>query len=1603
MIWVVIIGLLVPAFQTNGTVQAADSGEWTDVGGKSNQNSLSQTSIQMRVDSGGTPYLLVGGHLKKYINNEWEDMGDPFYDEGVVPLKLAKLQLYEEKGQVIPYVLYDTLVSDSGLHLVKQIDGKWIPVGANLPDDYYESSSWIGVDFAITAAGTPYVLFHKRFIYNNAADSNDVTLYKYTGPDDEWTIAADSNTNPDYWDNTAEYAVSIVSSGETLYMNFTGLQGPLKVMSYDDTNKLQVLSNENPGVPYIRFGPLYIQGNKIYTAWVERINSGGNKYTVRVKSYNMSNQTWTDYENPVTNVSGSNSTHGTVLVSAGNNGPIISYNQEIFRYFDGSWIKVGGSLPNQARQILVDSSERMYSLLFIQESQYYYGKVMSFDPYADFRLSGSAKDRMVLLDWTAYSGADFYVISWGEDSEHFTNSKSVISNTAIINGLTNNTTYYFKIQAYGTGITGDKASNIVSLTPQAAAPAVPRAFRTRASHTGTVEVSWQPVLAEATSSLSDAVSYNVYYSKQGTTTESMVTVQGPNNDSQTITGLDNGALYAFQIQAVNDTGASNRSATRWVMTGPDVWEPVGEGIGKAQAGANSLFVYNGTPYVSFFDTNFTGIAANTQAYRLTVKKYDGTGWVTVGQPGFTQFTSTGIDQSSNLFVYQGVPYVIFQSFDDNKKAYVMKYNGKNWEVVGGGAVSGRVGENPSLYVDESGIYAALGNEVPAVYKFTQETGWQEVGSMSTDFPDIKGSSSLSVTVDQGKVYLSFRQHLNRFMTIYDGEKWVKAGDDAFARFMDSAVYGGTAYQSFTSGGIAYVNELTSDGWRQVGKGTIANKAETTQMMFYKGTPYFIYLSSAYDFLEPGKVSVQHKPVVMRYTGKGNTGWEMVGTPAFSFGNVDYVNIAGDETTGTIYVSYSDSNYDANGSQVVVQKFYLDDLAPAVPLNVSAIARNGEGKVSWSKVPEADSYNLYIGLESGEYGTPLSLGEGATGFTALGLDNDQTYYYAVSAVRNGVESGKSVEVSATPWNTAAPPLVGFSVAPGSIPGSTSVTAVVYQSVTDSVYNQLHLLVSPVPVNTPDVLEDQLPEGTVPLESGVAKEVTGVAPGQYIAVYETSGITGAITRFDSQLLQRGDVLPYPAGVLAVTAQPGSSYGTTSVTSAVYNTGDTFRVKVYASGTVSEAVYKGDTPPQGAAVYTLGASIGGVSAGSTVALYEVDANKGIVAYGTVVLTADQINQDSSEDDSSPTPSLGGGAPVPATENTGFYKLDKTAALEALKDSTKAALELDLADTAATDDGKKTVTLPADVIAAAKEEGKSIVLKDGGAEWSVPANALAEGKELTLTLGSSSDAPANVPTALDSKLVYHLTVLADNQPLDGLGDKIAVKLPVPADAKDAAKLVVYKKKADGTWEYAGSRIVDGKLVLATDEPGEFLVAESTKTFADISSHWAKRTVEIMAARQIADGVTENEFAPDSTVNRAEFAALLTRILGLPTAATAAFTDVAEDAWYKDEVSAAAAAGIIEGDAGNFRPAAPVTRQEMAIMILRAYQAAGLTAPAASAGTPFTDNGEVADWAQDAVAAVYGLGIIEGNSDGTFAPAAEATRAEGLTMLLRLMDKTGL
>ncbi|MDF9407889.1 S-layer homology domain-containing protein [Pelotomaculum isophthalicicum JI] len=118
---------------------------------------------------------------------------------------------------------------------------------------------------------------------------------------------------------------------------------------------------------------------------------------------------------------------------------------------------------------------------------------------------------------------------------------------------------------------------------------------------------------------------------------------------------------------------------------------------------------------------------------------------------------------------------------------------------------------------------------------------------------------------------------------------------------------------------------------------------------------------------------------------------------------------------------------------------------------------------------------------------------------------------------------------------------------------------------------------------------------------------------------------------------------------------------------------------------------------------------------------------------------------------------------------------------------------------------------------------------------------------------------------------------------------------------------------------------VLATEK----VVSKATLT--DIAGHWAKDNINKLVALGAISGYPDGTFKPDNQITRAEFATVLVKAFKLQQQSGKVFGDTAGH-WAKDYVATAAANGVVNGyDATTFGPDDPVTREQIAAMIVRA------------------------------------------------------------------------
>ena len=184
--------------------------------------------------------------------------------------------------------------------------------------------------------------------------------------------------------------------------------------------------------------------------------------------------------------------------------------------------------------------------------------------------------------------------------------------------------------------------------------------------------------------------------------------------------------------------------------------------------------------------------------------------------------------------------------------------------------------------------------------------------------------------------------------------------------------------------------------------------------------------------------------------------------------------------------------------------------------------------------------------------------------------------------------------------------------------------------------------------------------------------------------------------------------------------------------------------------------------------------------------------------------------------------------------------------------------------------------------------------------------------------------------------------------------------------------------------------------------------TFSDVKNHANQTAIEALASRGIINGMGQGTFVPNKTMTRAEFAAIVTRALGLAAKDTKVFSDVPSSKWYAGYIGTANSSGIVNGVGnGKFNPEGTITRQEAAAMVARAAKLCGLDTAMDAAATrdmlaQFGDYRSVASWAKEPMAFCYSANILD-QSELNIEPTKAILRCEIAQMLYNMLTAAEL
>ena len=180
---------------------------------------------------------------------------------------------------------------------------------------------------------------------------------------------------------------------------------------------------------------------------------------------------------------------------------------------------------------------------------------------------------------------------------------------------------------------------------------------------------------------------------------------------------------------------------------------------------------------------------------------------------------------------------------------------------------------------------------------------------------------------------------------------------------------------------------------------------------------------------------------------------------------------------------------------------------------------------------------------------------------------------------------------------------------------------------------------------------------------------------------------------------------------------------------------------------------------------------------------------------------------------------------------------------------------------------------------------------------------------------------------------------------------------------------------------------------------------YPDINKHWGKGDINELTSKLVVSprSASSPVFEPNRNITRGEFGEYIAKALGLTSKMSArSFPDVPANT-RGGYIASAVDAGIITGyPDGTFKPEQPITREQMALMMVRAMsyakQNVTLNGTAAQTLSRFKDAGKIRD--KNTVAKAVQSGIMQGMSATSFQPRGNATRAQAVTMIKRVLSK---
>ncbi len=380
----------------------------------------------------------------------------------------------------------------------------------------------------------------------------------------------------------------------------------------------------------------------------------------------------------------------------------------------------------------------------------------------------------------------------------------------------------------------------------------------------------------------------------------------------------------------------------------------------------------------------------------------------------------------------------------------------------------------------------------------------------------------------------------------------------------------------------------------------------------------------------------------------------------------------------------------------------------------------------------------------------------------------------------------------------------------------------------------------------------------------------------------------------------------------------------------------------------------------------------------------------------------------------------PVSGSEN-GVYKakLDKMSidnAFANIKDSSgKKTVSIEIPNV----DGAKAYIAEFPIEYAIKKDSSvSLEIKTEFASVTIPGNMLDSASlEASSRIGirieavNTSALPQDIQQKVGTRPIISLNALVDDKLIEfnNPDAPVTIRIPYTPSAEellDPEHIVVWYIDGAGNVITVSNGKFDketGTVVFTTTHFSRYAVAYVVKTFDDLGDcDWAKKPIEVLASKGIISGISDKAYAPARAITRGDFIRLLVNTLEFTADVKDNFNDVKPTDSFYNEVGIAKALGVVYGGgSNNFNPHAPISRQDMMVIIERALSLAGKLGISASISDldQYADKDDISNYALVSIAKLVKDGLIQG-SGGRINPQGHATRAQIAVILYNIYNR---